>query len=234
MGKVKKVCTCVHIIIVIIWFIFAFLFILFGITFILTIVLLGVFGDSDNETLKSKRGAVASDSPICSNIGVEILEKDGSAVDSAIATLFCIGVHNLQLAGIGGGGFLMYYNASMEQAFAIDFREKAPQEIPESVMQMFKNNSNSTKRGTLRVYFLNAFSYTIGGLSIGVPGQVKGLYEAHQQFGRLPWSELIQPSIVLAENGVKILANVAKSIEKTVSSNLLSGNFANLKSVSVV
>ena len=191
---------------------------------------------SDSETLQSgyQHGAVASDSPNCSKIGREILKKDGSAVDSAIATLFCIGVHNLQLAGIGGGGFLMYYNASMEQAFAIDFREKAPQEIPENVMQKFKNNLESTKRGNLCVYFLNAFSYTIGGLSIGVPGQVKGLYEAHQQFGRLPWSELIQPSIVLAENGVQILAKVAKSIEETVSSNLLSGNFANLKSVSVV
>ena len=79
------------------------------------------------------------------------------------------------------------------------------------------------------------FSYTIGGLAIGVPGQVKGLYEAHQQFGRLPWSELVQPSIELAENGVKILPSVAKSItEETVYSNLMSGKFPNLKSVNVV
>ena len=115
---------------------------------------------SGNETLQSgyQHGAVASDSPICSNIGVKILRKNGSAVDSAIATLFCIGVHNLQLAGIGGGGFLMYYNASMEQSFAMDFREKAPQKIPEEVMQMFKNNPEDTIRGKLHVYSLTVFN----------------------------------------------------------------------------
>ena len=105
---------------------------------------------SGNEMFKNsyQHGAVASDSPICSKIGVEILKKNGSAVDSAIATLFCIGVHNLHIAGIGGGGLLMYYNESMKQAFAIDFREKAPQEIPEEVMQILKNDNSSTKRGS--------------------------------------------------------------------------------------
>ena len=105
---------------------------------------------SGNKTLENgyQHGAVASDSPICSKIGVEILKKNGSAVDSAIATLFCIGVHNWHLAGIGGGGFLMYYNASTKQAFSIDFREKAPQEIPEEVMEIFKNDKNSRKRGS--------------------------------------------------------------------------------------
>ena len=192
---------------------------------------------SCNETLKNgyQHAAVASDSPICSKIGVEILKKNGSAVDSAIATLFCIGVHNLHLAGIGGGGFLMYYNESMKQAFAIDFREKAPQEIPEKVMQIIKNDRNSTKRGILYIYFLIIFLFTIGGLSIGVPGQVKGLYEAHQQFGRLSWSELIQPSIELAEKGVKILPSIPKYIKKKiVYSDLMNGDYANLKLVSVV
>ena len=101
-----------------------------------------------------QHAAVASDSPICSKIGVEILKKNGSGVDSAIATLFCIGVHNLHLAGIGGGGFLMYYNESMKQTFAIDFREKAPQVIPEKVMEIFKNVRDSTKRGILYICFL--------------------------------------------------------------------------------
>ena len=157
MAKVKK-CLCrVAITCSIIYFIY----LIIRLSAIITIIVIVGFpkqnSHSDDETLESgyKHGAVASDSPNCSKIGVAILKKNGSAVDSAIATLFCIGVHNLQLAGIGGGGFLMYYNSSMKQAFAIDFREKAPQEIPENVMKMFKNNSDSTRRGTLCVYFLS-------------------------------------------------------------------------------
>ena len=156
MGKMKKICIRAGITITTIFFIQVLLMT------IIEIVILFTRNDShsDDETIKSdyQHGAVASDSPICSEIGVKILKKNGSAVDSAIATLFCIGVHNLQLAGIGGGGFLMYYNSSMKQAFAIDFREKAPQEIPENVMKMFKNNKDSTRRGTLRVYFLSTLN----------------------------------------------------------------------------
>ena len=156
----KRICICAGITIKVLWFIFALLMVLCVIIVIIVLVWSAIENDhSDNETLKKRRGAVASDSPMCSKIGREILNKDGSAVDSAIATLFCIGVHNLQLAGIGGGGFLMYYNASMEQAFAIDFREKAPQKIPEEVMQKFKNNLESTKRGTERVYFFKSFFF---------------------------------------------------------------------------
>ena len=83
--------------------------------------------------------------------------------------------------------------------------------------------------------FLKYFISIIGGLAIGVPGQVKGLYEAHQQFGRLSWAELVQLSIELAEKGVEILPSVAKSIEEgSVYSNLMKGNFPNLKLVSEV
>ena len=83
--------------------------------------------------------------------------------------------------------------------------------------------------------YLFIYLFTIGGLSIGVPGQVKGLYEAHQQFGRLSWSELIQPSIELAEKGVKILPSIPKYIKKKiVYSGLIKGDYANLKLVSVV
>ena len=155
MKKVEKVLCRVAITCSIIYFIYL---LISGIIAIIAIV--GFPKHSDSETLESgyQHGAVASDSPICSKIGVEILKKNGSAVDSAIATLFCIGVHNLHLAGIGGGGFLMYYNSSMKQAFAIDFREKAPQEIPDNVMQIIKNDKTSTRRGTLHVYFLNTLN----------------------------------------------------------------------------
>lgn len=73
-----------------------------------------------------KKAAVAADAAICSTAGKDILEKGGSAVDGAIATILCVGVANLHSTGIGGGGFMIFYNATTKQAHAIDFREKAP------------------------------------------------------------------------------------------------------------
>ena len=70
--------------------------------------------------------AVATDAGVCSKIGVNILKQGGSAVDAAISSLLCVGVVNLHSTGIGGGGFMLYYDASMEELFALDYREVAP------------------------------------------------------------------------------------------------------------
>lgn len=73
-----------------------------------------------------KTAAVAADASQCSRVGVEILKKDGSAVDAAIASLLCVGVINMHSTGIGGGGYLVYYNATSKKATVIDYRETAP------------------------------------------------------------------------------------------------------------
>ena len=69
---------------------------------------------------------VATDTPKCSKIGDDILEKGGSAVDAAIAAMFCLGVINMHSSGIGGGGVMLVYNRSAKEASIIDFRETAP------------------------------------------------------------------------------------------------------------
>ena len=73
-----------------------------------------------------QQAAVATDAGPCSQVGVETLKRGGSAVDAAISATLCVGVVNLHSTGIGGGGFMVYYNASSGEAFALDFREKAP------------------------------------------------------------------------------------------------------------
>ncbi len=73
-----------------------------------------------------QHAAVATDAGPCSEVGVDILKVGGNAVDAAIAATLCVGVVNLHSTGIGGGGFMVYYNSSSGEARAIDFREKAP------------------------------------------------------------------------------------------------------------
>ena len=72
------------------------------------------------------KAAVASDAGICSKIGVDILKKGGGAIDAAISSLLCAGVINLHSTGIGGGGFLLFFEAATQQLHALDYREAAP------------------------------------------------------------------------------------------------------------
>ena len=78
---------------------------------------------------------------------MDILKKGGSAVDSAIASLLCVGVMNPQSTGIGGGGFMVYYNATSGLSTAIDFRETAPRTITDEDMKRYIKNDKSTVFG---------------------------------------------------------------------------------------
>ena len=89
-------------------------------------------------------GVVAADAPTCSEVGRDILKKNGSAVDSAVATLFCIGVINMHSAGIGGGGFMVIYSKAKKEVRVYDYREQAPGNANET---MYVNSSLSSRIG---------------------------------------------------------------------------------------
>lgn len=72
------------------------------------------------------RAAIASDAGPCSEVGKNILEMNGSAVDIAVATMFCLGVVNMHSTGIGGGGFMLVYERATQKTRVVDFREVAP------------------------------------------------------------------------------------------------------------
>ena len=96
------------------------------------------------HTTSYRNGAVASDSYTCSKVGVDIMKDNGSVVDAAIATLFCLGVVHPQSSGIGGGGFMLVYERATKTAKYIDFRETAP---ALSTVDMFVNKTGQSKQG---------------------------------------------------------------------------------------
>ena len=96
-----------------------------------------------------KREAVATDTQQCSDIGENILNANGSAVDAAIAAMFCLGVVSMHSSGIGGGGVMLVYNQTLKKATVIDFRETAP---ATAYRDMFKGKEEEAKKG-LYFYF---------------------------------------------------------------------------------
>lgn len=155
---------------------------------------------NDNPAARGRyeKHTVATDTLECSEIGNNILAKDGSAVDAAIAAMFCLGVINMHSSGIGGGGVMLVYNRSAKAASIIDFRETAP-----LIVSNFTPNATGVDESRF------------GGLAIAVPGEVKGMYQASQKYGRLPWKELVEPAIKLARDGFKISAAVAEALNIT-------------------
>ena len=91
--------------------------------------------------------AVVTDTPKCSEIGNDTLNKGGSAVDAAIAAMFCLGVINMHSSGIGGGGVMLVYNRSTKEARLIDFRETAP-----STASNFTANATGVKESRFGLY----------------------------------------------------------------------------------
>ena len=135
------------------------LFVVLAVLSITAGIVLGVFLTKDEAKSQPNvrtfsKAAVAAGSEVCSTVGVDILKKGGSAVDAAVASSFCEGVVNLQSTGIGGGGFMIYYNATDQSSVMIDFREVAASNITEEMMEIYKNDKDSTVKGYIVASYL--------------------------------------------------------------------------------
>ena len=158
---------------------------------------------SNSRNAKTEYGYAAISTPdnFGSDVSQEILNKGGNAVDAAIATGFALAVTYIDAGNIGGGGF-MTIKMNDEVAF-LDYREKAPKAAHRD-MYLDENGD------------VIEYSSLIGGQAVGVPGTVAGFWKAHQRFGKLPWEELVNPAIKLAEEGflpAKILVDDIQSMK---------------------
>ncbi|PKU40221.1 hypothetical protein llap_9476 [Limosa lapponica baueri] len=144
------------------------------------------------------RGAVVTDAARCTALGIEVLNKQGSSVDAAIASALCAGIVNPHTSGIGGGGVMLVHDIRKNRSWVIDFREVAPLGIPlEGDLQ------KDTKPGLL----------------VGVPGMIKGMHQAHQLHGRLPWSELLGLAAGVAQDGFNVTHDLAKAVSEVKDLN---------------
>jgi gamma-glutamyltranspeptidase/glutathione hydrolase len=134
-------------------------------------------------------GAVASPDQYGAEVAAQILRKGGNAVDAAVATAFTLAVTYPEAGNIGGGGFMTLFMDG--KPYFLDYRETAPKTASRN---MYLNEKGEVIENMSLV----------GARAVGVPGTVMGLWEAHQKFGKLPWSELLTPAIGYAQNGFKV------------------------------
>lgn len=134
-------------------------------------------------------GIASSADPRATEAGAEILAKGGSAADAAMAMMLALTVVEPQSSGIGGGGFLVHYDADGGKISTINGRETAP---AAATPQRFTDANGKP------IPFLQAFP---GGKSVGVPGNIRLMAEAHGKWGKLKWAEIFKPAIRLADKG---------------------------------
>ena len=148
----------------------------------------------------SETGMVAAQNQLPAEIGAQVLADGGNAVDAAVAVGFSLAVTLPRAGNIGGGGFMLVYDAESGTTTAIDYREMAPLGATRDMFLDEEGNPDPS---------LSRDSHKAS----AVPGTVAGLYYAHQQFGKLPWKRLVQPAADLARDGIVVTHDLATQLE---------------------
>lgn len=146
------------------------------------------------------QGMVSAADPRAASAGVEILRQGGTATDAAIATMLALNVVEPQSSGIGGGSFLVLYDAKTKATTTVDGRETAPMAADD---HWFYDAAGKP---------LGRFAAVPGGRSVGVPGALRAMAVAHRKSGRLPWAKLFAPAIRLARDGFDVTPRFNNSL----------------------
>ena len=151
------------------------------------------------ETVTVGSHMVVAAHPLAAEAGETVLAAGGSAADAAVAVQLVLGLVEPQSSGLGGGGFLLYWDAAGQELTAHDARETAPMAAaPDYWLEDGEP--------------IGFWEAVIGGRSVGVPGTPKLLEDIHARHGRLPWAELFDDAIALAEEGFEVSPRMAASI----------------------
>ena len=151
--------------------------------------------------VESAGGVVAAQSRDAAAAGARILAAGGHAVDAAVATSLALGATEPWMSGLGGGGFATIWDAGREQVRCIDFGMVAPAALDPADYPL---TGKPTGEGFFGWPGVVDDRNILGPHSIAVPGLAAGLGLAHKTFGRLPWADLAQPAIALAERGLSL------------------------------
>jgi gamma-glutamyltranspeptidase/glutathione hydrolase len=153
------------------------------------------------EGFVAKRFMVAAASPLAAEAGAEVLKRGGSALDAAVAVQMVLGLVEPESSGIGGGAFMLHWSSAENRLRTYDGRETAPATARED---------RFLKEGK-PMEFLEA---AVGGRSVGVPGVLRLLELAHQRHGRVPWHELFDAAIRIAEQGFEPSPKLREALER--------------------
>jgi gamma-glutamyltranspeptidase/glutathione hydrolase len=152
------------------------------------------------EPAPAATAGVAAANPYAVDAGVEILAAGGNAADAAVAIQAMLGLVEPQSSGLGGGGFMLYYDAGAKKITAFDGREAAPKAAPPDMFMRADGEPMSYQEAV------------VSGRSTGVPGAIVMLGAVHARHGQLPWARLFEPAIRAAENGIVVPKRLARFV----------------------
>ena len=145
-----------------------------------------------------RTAGVAAANPMAVDAGLEVLAAGGTAADAAVAVQAMLGLVEPQSSGVGGGAFLLYYDAATKQVTAFDGRETAP---VAATSRLFLDAAGDP---------LSYRDAVLSGRSTGVPGAIAMLGAVHARYGALPWQQLLKPAIRAAEQGFAVPQRLAR------------------------
>ncbi|KUJ76196.1 gamma-glutamyltransferase [Ruegeria marisrubri] len=155
----------------------------------------------EGRPVEAENWMVAAANPLAVEAGARVLRAGGTAADAMVAVQTVLGLVEPQSSGLGGGAFLVWYDADTQSLTTLDARETAPQEARPTLFQ----DENGEP--------LKFFDAVVGGLSVGTPGTPALLEEAHRRWGRSRWPDLFEDAIRLADEGFTVSPRLAALVE---------------------
>jgi gamma-glutamyltranspeptidase/glutathione hydrolase len=146
----------------------------------------------ERDLVRAERQMVAAAHPLAAEAGLAILRQGGNAIDAMVTTQLVLGLVEPQSSGLGGGAFLVFFDAGQNRLTTFDGRETAP---AGATPLLFLDDAGAP------LAFMDA---VVGGRSVGTPGTVRLLFDTHERYGQLAWRDVVQPAIDLADEGFAV------------------------------